>query len=89
MRDKPLPGVRHRRLYPGNPFDALIVGKVLLEKRRTTRAPTADEMKEWRWLKPELVAQIEFTKSTPDTHLRYASFAALRKDKEAREIVRE
>ena len=52
--------------------------KVLLEKRRTTRAPTADELKECRWLKPELVAQVEFTKSTPDTHLKHASFAALR-----------
>jgi bifunctional non-homologous end joining protein LigD len=63
--------------------------KVLLEKRRTTRAPTADEMKEWRWLKPEFIAQIEFTKSKPNTHLRHASFAGLQEDKEAREIVRE
>ena len=50
-------------------------------------ALTANEMKECRWLKPELVAQIEFTEWSE--HLRHASFAGLRDDKEAREIVRE
>jgi len=61
----------------------------LPEKRRTMWALTASEMKECRWLKPELVAQVEFTEWTPDAHLRHASFAGLRDDKEAREIVRE
>ena len=61
----------------------------LPEKRRTIWALTASEMKECRWLKPELVAQIEFTEWTPDEHLRHASFVGLRDDKEAREIVRE
>jgi bifunctional non-homologous end joining protein LigD len=61
----------------------------LPEKRRTQWALTADEMKECRWLKPLLVAQIEFTEWTPDGHLRHASFAGLRDDKEAREIIRE
>jgi DNA ligase D-like protein (predicted ligase) len=61
----------------------------LPEERRTVWALTASEMKECRWLKPELVAQIEFTEWTPDEHLRHASFAGLRDDKEAREIVRE
>jgi hypothetical protein len=32
----------------------------LPEKRRTVWALTAQEMKECRWLKPRLVAQIEF-----------------------------
>ncbi len=61
----------------------------LPEKRRTLWALTADEMKECRWLKPELVAQIEFTEWTPDEHLRHPSFVGLRDDKEPREIVRE
>jgi DNA ligase D-like protein (predicted ligase) len=61
----------------------------LPEKRRTLWALTADEMKECRWLKPELVAQIEFTEWTPDGHLRHSSFAGLRDDKEARKITRE
>ncbi len=51
-------------------------------------ALTASEMKECRWLKPELVAQIEFTEWTPDAHLRHASFAGLRDDKEARQVRR-
>jgi bifunctional non-homologous end joining protein LigD len=46
-------------------------------------------MKECRWLKPQLVAQIEFTEWAPDGHLRHASFAGLRNDKEPWKIVRE
>jgi len=46
-------------------------------------------MKECRWLKPELVVQIEFTEWTPDGHLRHSSFAGLREDKEARLVRRE
>jgi DNA ligase D-like protein (predicted ligase) len=61
----------------------------LPEKRRTMWALTADEMKECRWPKPRLVAQIEFTEWTPDGHLRHSSFAGLRDDKNARQIVRE
>jgi bifunctional non-homologous end joining protein LigD len=61
----------------------------LPEKRRTMWALTAEEMKECRWLKPQLVAQIEFTEWTPDGHLRHASFASLRDDKEPLRVVRE
>jgi len=50
----------------------------LSEKRRTMWALTAQEMKDCRWLKPQLVAQIEFTEWTPDGHLRQTSFAGLR-----------
>jgi bifunctional non-homologous end joining protein LigD len=48
-----------------------------------------DISKECRWLKPELVAQIEFTEWTPDGHLRHSSFVGLRDDKEARKVRRE
>ena len=41
------------------------------------------------WLKPELVAQNEFTEWTPDGHLRHSKFVAFREDKEAREVARE
>jgi bifunctional non-homologous end joining protein LigD len=50
---------------------------------------TKEEMENCRWLRPKLVAQIEFTEWTPDEHLRHSSFAGLREDKEVREIVRE
>ena len=61
----------------------------LPEKKRTQRALTKEEMKNCVWLKPELVAQIEFTEWTPDGHLRHARFVGLREDKEARKVVRE
>jgi len=46
-------------------------------------------MENCRWLRPKFVAQVEFTEWTPDEHLRHSSFAGLRDDKEARQIVRE
>jgi DNA ligase D-like protein (predicted ligase) len=61
----------------------------LPEKKRTQWALTTEEMKNCVWLKPELVAQIEFTEWTPDGHLRHSKFVGLREDKEAREVVRE
>jgi bifunctional non-homologous end joining protein LigD len=54
----------------------------LPEKRRTLYSLTRDEMQKCQWLKPLVVAQIEFAQWTPDGHLRHASFAGLRTDKE-------
>jgi DNA ligase D-like protein (predicted ligase) len=59
------------------------------KKGRTQWALTKEEMKNCVWLKPELVAQIEFTEWTPDGHLRHSRFVGLREDKAAREVVRE
>jgi bifunctional non-homologous end joining protein LigD len=53
----------------------------LPEKRRTWYSLTRDEMERCQWLKPLLVAQIEFQEWTPDGHLRHARFATLRNDK--------
>ncbi len=61
----------------------------LPEKKRTMWALTKEEMKNCVWLKPELVAQIEFTEWTPDNHLRHSKFVGLREDKEAKSVVRE
>jgi bifunctional non-homologous end joining protein LigD len=44
----------------------------LPEKKRTQWALTKEEMKNCVWLKPEMVAQIEFTEWTPDGHLRHS-----------------
>jgi ATP-dependent DNA ligase len=46
-------------------------------------------MKNCIWLKPQLVAQIEFTEWTPDDHLRHSKFAGLRDDKDPCEVVRD
>jgi bifunctional non-homologous end joining protein LigD len=61
----------------------------LPEKRRTLYSLTRDEMQNCQWLKPLVVAQIEFQEWTPDGHLRHASFAGMRDDKEPTEIRRE
>jgi len=61
----------------------------LPEKKRTQWALTRAEMKNCIWLKPVLVAEIEFTEWTPDGHLRHAKFIGLREDKSAREVIRE
>ena len=65
------------------PFDNLP------EKKRTQWALTKEEMKKCVWLRPELVAQVEFTEWTPDHHLRHSKFVGLREDKEPKKIVRE
>jgi DNA ligase D-like protein (predicted ligase) len=41
---------------------------------------TAEDMKRCRWLKPQLVAAIEFLEWTPDSRLRHPKFVALRDD---------
>jgi bifunctional non-homologous end joining protein LigD len=46
----------------------------LPEKKRTQWALTREEMKNCVWLKPQLVAQVEFTEWMPDGHLRYSRF---------------
>jgi ATP-dependent DNA ligase len=42
-----------------------------------------------RWLEPRLVAAIEFLEWTPENHLRYSRFVALRQDKEPDRIRRD
>ena len=50
---------------------------------------TKEKMKDCVWLKPVLVAQIEFLEWTGDNHLRHSKFIALRDDKKATDVVRE
>jgi bifunctional non-homologous end joining protein LigD len=56
---------------------------------RRGEALTAEAMKKYRWLRPEVVAQIEFTDWTAANHLRHSKFVALRDDKNPREVVHE
>jgi bifunctional non-homologous end joining protein LigD len=61
----------------------------LPERKRTQWALTNDEMKNCKWVKPKVIAQIEFAEWTPDGHLRQSAFVGLREDKDPREVVRE
>ena len=45
--------------------------------------------KETHWVRPELVAQVEFGNWTPDGILRHPAFQGLREDKPARDVTRE
>ena len=56
---------------------------------RRGEAITADVMKRITWLRPKLVAQIEFTEWTKGNHLRHSKFIALRDDKEPTEVTKE
>jgi SOS response associated peptidase (SRAP)/ATP dependent DNA ligase-like protein len=49
----------------------------VMNGERTMWALTKEEMKNCIWLKPELVAQIEFAEWTPDGHLRHSKFVGL------------
>jgi bifunctional non-homologous end joining protein LigD len=51
--------------------------------------PTGAEGRRAHWVKPTLVAEVEFTEWTDDGTLRHPSFQGLRSDKPAIEVVRE
>jgi DNA ligase D-like protein (predicted ligase) len=60
---------------------------------RVTQEPPFDERgvprKDVTWVRPQLVAQIGFSEWTNDGRLRHPRFMGLRRDKSAREVVRE
>ncbi|GLR54074.1 DNA ligase D [Shinella yambaruensis] len=65
-----------------------------LSRMRTDESPfgrklTAEEARQARYVRPDLVAEVEFRAWTADGHLRHASFRGLREDKPAREVVAE
>ena len=65
-----------------------------LDPLRTASSPfaeklTAEAARQVRYVRPELVAEVEFRSWTADDNLRHASFRGLREDKPAVEVVRE
>jgi bifunctional non-homologous end joining protein LigD len=60
-----------------------------LTKPAFDNPPTGSEARGVHWLKPELVAEVDFAQWTNGGNIRHASFVGLRADKSAREIVRE
>ena len=52
-------------------------------------APKGAKARGVHWVRPELVAEIEFTEWTDDGRIRHPSFQGLRLDKEAKDVVRE
>jgi DNA ligase D-like protein (predicted ligase) len=62
-----------------------------LEEMEIPSSPFSDPVppKGVHWVRPELVAQVEFTEWTSDGKLRHPRFSGLRPDKEAGRVVRE
>ena len=58
-------------------------------KGRWGEGLTAADMDKSVWVRPEIVARIEFLEWTPSNHLRHFKFAGLREDKDARTVVKE
>ena len=58
-------------------------------KARWGEALTAEKMKKCVWVRPEIVAQLEFLEWTDADHLRHSKFVGLREDKEPRTVGRE
>jgi len=58
-------------------------------KGRWGEGLTAADMGKCVWVRPQLVARIEFLEWTPSDHLRHAKFAGLREDKDARTVIKE
>jgi ATP-dependent DNA ligase len=57
-------------------------------KARWGEALTAEKMKKCVWVRPEVVAQVEFLEWTDADHLRHSKFVGLREDKAARTVVK-
>jgi bifunctional non-homologous end joining protein LigD len=77
---------RFKRLHSGRfPFSNLPEPR----SARRGKALTREIMGECRWLKPELVAQVNFLEWTEDNHLRHSTFVGIRDDKDAREVRKE
>ncbi len=56
---------------------------------RRGEALTAEAMKKYKWVKPKLVVQVEFTDWTAANHLRHSTFTGIRDDKDPREVIHE
>jgi len=59
------------------------------EKGRWGTGLTAEDMKRCVWVRPEVVARIEYLDWTDGDHLRHAKFGGLREDKDARNVTKE
>jgi bifunctional non-homologous end joining protein LigD len=65
------------------------LAKRAIDKPPFVDPPTGAEGRRAHWVKPDLVGEVQFTEWTRDDTLRHPSFQGLRKDKAARDVVRE
>jgi ATP-dependent DNA ligase len=58
-------------------------------KGRWGEGLTAADMQKCTWVRPVLVAQVEFLEWTESNHLRHSKFAGIREDKDPRSVIKE
>jgi bifunctional non-homologous end joining protein LigD len=80
----------------GTGYSNKVAGELFrrLEGMRIPKSPfarklTAEEVRQARFVRPELVAEVEFRSWTSDGVVRHAAFRGLREDKGAEDVVRE
>lgn len=80
----------------GTGFDRALLKSVSRDFKKLEQAktafhnpPTGSEARGVHWLKPELVAEVDFAQWTNGGNIRHASFVGLRTDKPQAQIVRE
>jgi bifunctional non-homologous end joining protein LigD len=92
IRNGFVPRLRREVFQRLKPFETDVCPFANLPEPKSARrgkALTKEVMKDCVWLKPKLVAQVEFTEWTEGDHLRHAKFVGLRDDKNPREVRRE
>jgi ATP-dependent DNA ligase len=86
------PGLRHKLLTIFKPLSTVRCHFVNLPTSKTGHwgeGVTAEDMKDYVWVKPEIVAEIKFTEWTTGSVLRHAEFVDLRDDKAPEDVSRE
>jgi len=77
------------RLQPLHSASCPFVNLPEAEKGRWGTGLTVEDMTKCVWIRPEIVARIEFLEWTDGDHLRHAKFAGLRDDKNALTVIKE
>lgn len=62
--------------------------KARAQDKATVEAPRA-EVRQARWVRPDLVAEVAFSEFTSESRVRHGSFIGLRMDKEAKDVMPE
>jgi ATP-dependent DNA ligase len=92
VRNGLVPASRRRileRLRPLVTPDCPFVNLPETRQSRWGEGLTADDMEKCVWVRPEVVAQIEFLEWTEGDHLRHSKFAGMRDDKDPWSVVKE
>ena len=86
------PDVKREVFERLHPLETKVCPFSNLPESKTARrgeALTAEAMKKYQWVKPQVVADVEFTDWTAADHLRHSKFIRLRDDKDPKDVIKE